>query len=141
MNRLKPAAAVVALAVVAIAVVASGLIGQAYAADEKKSAEKMEDKSAGTVAITSPADGAKLPGPGAKIAFDVSGAPKAEHVHIYVDGEEVGRLHELKGSYPVDKLSVGKHWLCVRVVDKGHTPIGAEKCVSVTVGNIPPMGY
>jgi len=122
MNRLNCAAIVVAL----------GLTGLAYSAEEP---------SAGVVTISSPVDGSKLPGSSAKIVFDVSAAPKGEHVHVYVDGDEVGRLHELKGSYTVDKLAVGKHWLCVRVVDKGHTPIGAEKCVGVTVGNIPPMGY
>jgi hypothetical protein len=141
MNGLKPSAIVVALAVVTLAVATLGLTGPAYAAAEKKSMEKSEEKSAGTVNITSPVDGSKLPGSSAKIVFDVTAAPKAEHVHVYVDGEEVGRMHELKGSYTVDKLAVGKHWLCIRVVDKGHTPIGAEKCVGVTVGNIPPMGY
>jgi hypothetical protein len=134
MDRLKPAVSVVALAVVTL-----GLTGLACAAE--KSMEKAEAPSAGTVNISSPVDGAKLPGSSAKIVFDVTAAPKAEHVHVYVDGDEVGRLHELKGSYSVDKLAVGKHWLCIRVVDKGHTPIGAEKCVGVTVGNIPPMGY
>jgi hypothetical protein len=105
-----------------------GLTGPAYS-DE------------GSVTISSPADGSKLTGSSAKIVFDVAPGSKGEHVHVYVDGEEVGRLHQLKGSYTVDKLSVGKHWLCIRVVDKGHTPVGLEKCVSVIAGNIPPMGY
>jgi hypothetical protein len=140
MNRLKPAANVVGLAVVALAALTLGLTGLVCAAAEKPMG-KPEEPSAGTVSISSPVDGTKLPGSSAKIVFDVTAAPKAEHVHVYVDGDEVGRLHELKGSYTVDKLAVGKHWLCIRVVDKGHTPIGAEKCVSVIVGNIPPMGY
>lgn len=140
MNRLKPAANVVALAVVALAVVTLGLTSLACAAADN-SMKKAEEPSAGTVSISSPVDGAKLPGSSAKIVFDITAAPKGEHVHVYVDGDEVGRLHELKGSYTVDKLAVGKHWLCIRVVDKGHTPIGAEKCVSVIVGSIPPMGY
>ena len=113
-------------------IVALGLTGAAYS---------NEGSAAGSVTITSPTDGAKLSGNSAKLVYEVVMAPKGEHVHVYVDGDEVGRLHQLKGSYTVDKLSVGKHWLCIRVVDKGHTPIGVEKCVTVAVGNIPPMGY
>jgi hypothetical protein len=128
MNGLKSAAIVV----VAFVVMAFDLTGPVFSAEEASPA---------AVTISSPVDGSKLAGSSAKINYDVTAAPKAEHVHVFVDGEEVARLHQLKGSYSVDKLSVGKHWLCVRVVDKGHTPVGAEKCVGVTVGNIPPMGY
>jgi hypothetical protein len=108
--------------------VALGLTGVAYS-DE------------GSVTISSPTEGAKLSGNSAKLVYEVVMAPKGEHVHVYVDGEEVARLHQLKGTYSVDKLSVGKHSLCIRVVDKGHTPIGVEKCVGVIAGSIPPMGY
>jgi hypothetical protein len=154
MNRLKPAGIIVALAVAAVAVVARAVVTLAVVtlavvtlgtgldcAAADKSMQKPEEPSAGLVNISSPVDGAKLSGSSAKLVFDVTAAPKGEHVHVFVDGDEVGRLHEMKGSYTVDKLAVGKHWLCIRVVDKGHTPIGAEKCVSVIVGNIPPMGY
>lgn len=110
--------------------VALGLCGVAYS-----------DEGSGSVTISSPTEGAKLSGNSTKLVYEVVMAPKGEHVHVYVDGEEVGRLHQLKGSYTVDKLSSGKHWLCIRVVDKGHTPIGVEKCVGVIVGNIPSMGY
>ena len=93
------------------------------------------------VAISSPADGSKVALTGIKLVYDVTPTPKAEHVHIYVDGEQASQQHQLKGSYTIDKLNAGKHTLCVRVVDKGHTPIGQEGCVRVTAGNVPPMGY
>ena len=127
MKGLKSAAVIVAL----------GLTGASYS-DEKKD-EKKDEKS--LVTISSPTEGAKLSGNSTKIVYEVALGSKGEHVHVYIDGEEVARLHQLKGTYSVDKLSVGKHWLCIRVVDKGHTPVGQEKCVGVVAGNIPPMGY
>ena len=42
-------------------------------------------------------------------------------------------LRQLKGSYALATLSPGQHDICVKVVDKGHTPIGVEQCVKVTV--------
>jgi ABC-type enterochelin transport system substrate-binding protein len=126
----------------AVFAAALAFAGAAVAQDGAKEASKEASKEGSKeVTISSPADGAKIPGNSTKLVFDVASTPKAEHVHIYVDGEQVAQLHQLKGSYQVDKLSAGKHWLCVRVVDKGHTPVGLEKCVGVTIGNVPPMGY
>ncbi len=88
----------------------------------------------GSVTISSPADGAKIAARGAKIDYSVVPGPKGDHVHFYVDGDQVGLLHQLKGSYTLDKLSAGAHTLCIKVVDKGHTPTGVEKCVKVTAG-------
>jgi hypothetical protein len=113
----------------------------------QKAADEANDRS---VTISSPADKSKIPGTGTKMVFDVvpaaavaavPAASKADHVHVYVDGDRVAQLHELKGSYAVDKLVPGKHWLCIRVVDKAETPVGLEKCVEVNAGNVPPMGY
>jgi hypothetical protein len=107
---------------------ALGFCGAAYSVD-------------GSVTITSPAEGAKVGLGGVKIDYDVAPGPKGDHVHVYVDGEEAGLVRQLKGSYTVDKLTAGKHTLCIRVVDKGHTPVGLEKCVQVVAGNVPAMGY
>jgi hypothetical protein len=113
----------------------------------QKAADEANDRS---VTISSPANKSKIPGTGTKMVFDVvpaaavaavPAASKADHVHVYVDGDRVAQLHELKGSYAVDKLVPGKHWLCIRVVDKAETPVGLEKCVEVNAGNVPPMGY
>lgn len=86
------------------------------------------------VKITAPAEGAKLDAMAQnKITYEVSPGPRGDHVHAYVDGKEVAILRTLKGSHTFETLEPGKHNLCVKVVNKGHTPIGVEKCVNVVV--------
>jgi len=86
------------------------------------------------VRITAPAEGAKLDSMDlAKLAYEVVPGPKGDHVHVYVDGKEVGILRRLKGSYTLETLTPGQRTLCVKVVNKGHVPIGVEQCVKVTV--------
>lgn len=86
----------------------------------------------GSVTISSPADGAKVALTGTKLVYDVQPGAMGDHVHVYVDGEQAALLRQLKGSYTLDKLSAGDHTVCIKVVDKGHTPTGTEKCVKVT---------
>jgi hypothetical protein len=142
------------LAAIAVAVAAIGLARaqsepqktepqktEAQKAEAQKAADLANEKS---VTITSPINKSKISGTSTKIVFDVVPVPpmpKAAHVHVFVDGERVAQLRTLKGSHEVDKLAVGRHWLCVRVVDKTETPVGLEKCVEVNVGNVPEMGY
>jgi hypothetical protein len=86
------------------------------------------------VNILSPVDGAKLDAKEQnKITYDVVPGPKGDHVHVYVDGAQVALVRQLKGSYTLERLAAGGHDLCIKVVDKNHTPIGVEKCVKVTV--------
>lgn len=86
------------------------------------------------VKITAPAEGAKLDSMAlAKLAYEVRPGPKGDHVHVYVDGKEVGILRQLKGSYTLETLAPGPRSICVKVVNKGHVPIGVEQCVKVTV--------
>ncbi len=87
-----------------------------------------------SVTISSPADGAKVGMSGVKVAYSVVTGPKGDHVHFYVDDQEVKVLRELKGTYTVDSLKAGAHTLCIKIVDKSHTPIGVEKCIKVTAG-------
>ena len=88
-----------------------------------------------SVTISSPMDGAKVSaGAPTKVTYAVVTGPKGDHVHLYVDGAEVAILRELKSTTTVDKLTAGPHTLCIKIVDKGHTPIGVEKCVKVTAG-------
>jgi len=87
-----------------------------------------------SVKITSPADGAKLDAMAQnKVVFEVTPGPQGDHVHLYVDGKEAAILRQLKGSHALETLAPGKHVICVKVVNKGHTPIGVEQCVKVTV--------
>lgn len=88
----------------------------------------------GSVTIISPADNAKLDAlADNRISYDVTPGPRGDHTHLYVDGKEVAVLRQLKGSYTLSSLSPGAHELCIKVVNKNHTPIGVEKCVKVKV--------
>ncbi len=88
----------------------------------------------GSVTILAPADGATLDAMAQnRIEYDVVPGPRGDHVHLYVDDKEAAILRQLKGTYTLDTLEPGEHQICVKVVNKNHTPIGLEKCVSVKV--------
>ena len=88
----------------------------------------------GSVTIESPKDGAQLDAmKPTQLVYEVMPGPDGNHVHVYVDDKEVGILRQLKGSYTLQTLSTGKHDICIKVVNKGHTPIGLQRCVSVNV--------
>lgn len=87
-----------------------------------------------SVKITSPADGSKLDVMAQnKVSYEVIPGPTGDHVHLYVDNKEAAILRQLKGSYALATLAPGPHDICVKVVNKGHTPIGVDQCVKVTV--------
>jgi len=88
----------------------------------------------GAVTIVSPTDGARLDAMGDyRISYEVDPGPRGDHTHLYVDGREVAVLRRLKGDYALPTLAVGNREVCIKVVNKGHTPIGIEQCVKVTV--------
>lgn len=88
----------------------------------------------GAVTIVSPADNATLDAMAEnRISYDVTPGPGGDHTHLYVDGKEIAVLRQLKGSYTLASLAPGAHELCIKVVNKNHTPIGIEKCVKVKV--------
>lgn len=85
-----------------------------------------------SVKFLSPANGAKLDSMAQnKVTYEVVPGPKGDHVHFYVDAQEVAVLRQLKGSYTLETLAPGKHELCIKVVNKGHTPIGVQQCINV----------
>lgn len=87
-----------------------------------------------SVAISSPADGAKLSRTAqTKVDYEVTPGPKGDHTHLYVDDKEVGVLRKLKGSHTLESLAPGKHEICIKIVSKGHTPIGVQQCIKATV--------
>lgn len=87
-----------------------------------------------SVTIASPADGARLDAMAqAKIVYVVEPGPQGDHTHLYVDGKEAAILRSLKGSHTLATLAPGGHDICIKVVNKAHTPIGVEKCIKVTV--------
>jgi hypothetical protein len=88
----------------------------------------------GSVTIISPKDGATLNAKDKnKIVYNIVPGPRGDHVHIYVDDEEVDILRQLKGSYTFKSLSSGKHAICVKVVNKAHVPTGLQRCINVMV--------
>ncbi len=87
-----------------------------------------------SVKISAPADGAKVGTMAIAVAYEVVPGPKGDHVHLYIDDNEAKVLRQLKGTYTIDSLKAGPHNVCIKVVDKSHTPIGVEKCIKVTAG-------
>jgi hypothetical protein len=88
----------------------------------------------GSVRITAPMEGATLDAKAQNmLEYEVDPGPKGNHIHVYADNKELTMLRQLKGSYPLVSLAPGNHTLCVKVVNKAHTPIGLEQCVRVTV--------
>lgn len=88
----------------------------------------------GKVTITSPAEGATLDAMDEnQLVYEVDPGPRGDHVHVYVDSQEVGILRKLKGSYPLESLSSGQRNICIKVVNKAHVPVGVEQCVRVAV--------
>lgn len=86
------------------------------------------------VTIMSPVDGAMLAGAGPhQLQYDVASVQNGDHVHVYVDGKEMGVLRVLKGSYQLEGMAPGERNICIKVVNKAHTPIGVEDCVKVSV--------
>ncbi len=68
-----------------------------------------------------------------KISYEVIPGPKGDHTHLYLDSKEVAVLRQLKGSHTFETLAEGNHDICIKVVNKNHTPIGVEKCIKVKV--------
>jgi hypothetical protein len=68
-----------------------------------------------------------------QLVYEVQPGPRGDHVHVYVDDQEVGILRALEGSYELASLSPGMHEICVKVVNRGHVPIGVDGCVTANV--------
>lgn len=87
-----------------------------------------------TVKITAPAEGARLAAMDQnQVVYEVVPGSMGDHTHLYVDNKEVAVLRQLKGSHTLAALTPGQHAICIKVVNKGHTPIGVEQCVKVNV--------
>ena len=87
------------------------------------------------VKITSPADGSKVKSSEpVNVVYDITPNAGGDHAHIYVNDKEAGILRKLKSSFSLDPLPAGDHTVCVKVVNRGHSPIGQESCIKVTSG-------
>src|SRR3972149_11867853 len=83
--------------------------------------------------IVSPVDGAKLDVMEQnKLDYSITPGGGGDHIHLYVDGKEAALLRQMKGSYTLESLAPGNHEICIKIVNKNHTPIGVERCIKVT---------
>jgi hypothetical protein len=86
------------------------------------------------VDIISPKDGTKFTSKVENtMEYEVTLGAAGGHIHLYLDGKEVALLRQKKGSYTFDTLAQGAHEICLKIVNKNHTPIGVERCIKVTV--------
>jgi hypothetical protein len=92
---------------------------------------------AGSITITSPANGAMLAsGSGNKLDFDVHLGPNGNHVHIYIDDQnpivyrDVGHC---PCSIDLPNLSPGKHSIVIKEATVSHALTGVQASSEVTV--------
>ena len=84
--------------------------------------------------ISSPVDGAKLDiKTQHRLDYDITLADEGDHIHVYMDGKQTALLRQMKGSYMMEPLVAGNHEICIKIVNKNHTPIGVERCIKVEV--------
>lgn len=87
-----------------------------------------------SVTISSPHDGAKIsPKTEINVVYEVVLGSNGNHAHLYVDNDEAVILRASKGGHSIGMLAPGKHEICIKVVNKAHTPTGAQACVNVSV--------
>ena len=92
---------------------------------------------AGSITITSPANGAMLAsGSGNKLDFNVHLGPNGNHVHIYIDDQnpivyrDVGHC---PCSIDMPDLSPGKHTIVIKEATVSHAMTGVQASVTATV--------
>ncbi len=82
--------------------------------------------------ILSPMDGAVVQAEKSlPVEYSIKPNPGGDHSHIYVDHEEAGILRRKKATFMLNPLPAGEHTICLKVVNKAHTPIGQETCIKV----------
>jgi hypothetical protein len=91
---------------------------------------------AGSISITSPANGATIPGGGNKLAFNVHLGPNGNHVHIYVDDQNPIVFRDVSHcpcSIDLPELAPGKHTIVVKEATSSHAMTGVQASVTATV--------
>lgn len=89
----------------------------------------------GKITINSPADGdmvSAMDKGKVRVNYEAVLSPGGDHLHLYVDGERVDVLRQIKGETELDPLAVGKHHICLAENTKAHVPTGPETCIDVT---------
>jgi len=87
----------------------------------------------GNIAIHSPANGAMVSAKDkVAVSYEAMLSSTGDHLHLYVDGERIDVLRQLKGSAELGALAPGKHKICLAENTKGHAATGLKSCVEVT---------
>lgn len=87
-----------------------------------------------SVLISSPLHGVKLdPKVRCRVYYELKLGPKGDHAHLYLDNKQVAELRRVKDSYTLSSLELGEHEICIKIVSKGHKPIGVQQCNKVSV--------
>jgi len=87
-----------------------------------------------SISISSPVDGAKISSKSKiDVSYEVVPGQNGDHVHLYVDDKEAVVLRKLKGNYTIESLEPGKHAICIKIVNKGHAPIGVQACTNISI--------
>jgi len=92
--------------------------------------------SAGSITITSPANGAMLQSAGNKLEFNVHLGPNGNHVHVYIDDQDPIVFRDVSHcpcSIALPKLSSGKHTIVVKEATSSHAMTGVQSSVTATV--------
>jgi hypothetical protein len=92
---------------------------------------------AGSITITSPANGAMLPSDtGNKLQFNVHLSPNGNHVHIYVDDQNPIVFRDVSHcpcSIDLPVLAPGKHTIVVKEATSSHAMTGVQASVTASV--------
>jgi hypothetical protein len=87
----------------------------------------------GKITINSPANGAMVSAKGkVPVNYESVLSSSGDHLHLYVDGERIDVLRQIKGSTELDSLAPGKHKICLTENTKSHAATGLETCIDVT---------
>ncbi len=87
-----------------------------------------------SISISTPIDGAKISRKSKfEVSYEVVPGHNGDHVHLYVDDKEAVVLRKLKGNHTIESLDPGKHAICIKIVNKGHAPIGVQACTNINI--------
>lgn len=87
-----------------------------------------------SVTISSPINGAKISKKSKiEVSYEIVPGSNGDHIHLYVDDKEAVVIRKLKSIYTIEALDPGKHAICIKIVNKGHTPIGSQACININV--------
>ncbi len=90
----------------------------------------------GSVIIVSPKDGVTLNAKNQnKLVYDAVPGPDGDHLHVYVDGKQIGETRQLKGGFMINdmNLPLGMHKICLEMANVAHILTGPQGCVNVNI--------